>query len=136
VEWFGNPRGYNISYREVGGLVSGGRWRSVTIDDHTANSHILENLEEFSKYEIITQAYNDVGSSKPSPIAVEHTRESGKFLASRLMVSVTEFISMIKIFHIRLPNFCNFVCKTDGPSGMLIEGICHIFTNVNNLYSI
>lgn len=57
--------------------MSGAKWRSVTIDDHTANSHILENLEEFAQYEIITQAYNDVGSSKPSPIAVERTRESG-----------------------------------------------------------
>ncbi|PNF38721.1 Protein sidekick [Cryptotermes secundus] len=76
VEWFGNPRGYNISYREVDGSGSGAKWRSVTIDDHTANSHILENLEEFAQYEIITQAYNDVGSSKPSPIAVERTRES------------------------------------------------------------
>jgi hypothetical protein len=82
VEWFGNPRGYNISYREVGDSVSGGKWRSVTIDDHTANSHILENLEEFAQYEIITQAYNDVGSSKPSPIAVERTRESGTHLSS------------------------------------------------------
>ena len=77
MEWFGNPRGYNISYREVGGLVGGGRWRSVTIDDHTANSHILDNLEEFALYEIITQAYNDVGSSELSPVAVERTRESG-----------------------------------------------------------
>lgn len=76
VEWFGNPRGYNISYREVGGLVGGGKWRSVTIDDHTANSHILDNLEEFAQYEIITQAYNDVGSSERSPVAVERTRES------------------------------------------------------------
>jgi protein sidekick len=61
----------------VGGLVSGGKWLSVTIDDHTANSHILDNLEEFAQYEIITQAYNDVGSSEPSPVAVERTRESG-----------------------------------------------------------
>ncbi|XP_069695045.1 protein sidekick isoform X3 [Periplaneta americana] len=76
VEWFGNPRGYNISYREVGPTVTGGKWRSATIEDHTANSHILENLEEFAQYEIITQAYNDVGSSRPSPIAVERTRES------------------------------------------------------------
>jgi protein sidekick len=87
VEWFGNPRGYNISYREVSGLVSAAKWRSVTIDDHTANSHILENLEEFAQYEIITQAYNDVGSSSPSPVALERTRESGMFLSSSLSVS-------------------------------------------------
>lgn len=71
VEWFGNPRGYNISYREIGG-----RALSVTIEDHTANSHVLDNLEEFAQYEIIMTAFNDVGSSVPSPVALERTRES------------------------------------------------------------
>ena len=80
VEWYGNPRGYNISYREVGGSVINSKWRSVTIEDHTANSHILDSLEEFAKYEIITQAFNDVGTSAPSPIAVERTRESGMYI--------------------------------------------------------
>lgn len=75
VEWFGNPRGYNISYRELGG-----RALSVTIEDHTANSHVLDNLEEFAQYEIIMTAFNDVGSSTPSPVALERTRESGKIL--------------------------------------------------------
>ncbi|XP_067013442.2 protein sidekick isoform X2 [Anabrus simplex] len=72
VEWFGNPRGYNISYREMGSP----RTRSVSIEDHTANSHVLEGLEEFTEYLIIMQAYNDVGSSEASPAAVERTRES------------------------------------------------------------
>ncbi|XP_049831894.1 protein sidekick isoform X2 [Schistocerca gregaria] len=72
TEWFGNPRGYNITYRQVGT----NEVYSVKIEDHTANSHILDKLEEFTQYEIMTQAYNDVGSSDMSPVAVEWTRES------------------------------------------------------------
>ncbi|XP_065171276.1 protein sidekick-like isoform X3 [Atheta coriaria] len=72
MEWYGNPRGYNISYVELGS----GRALSETIEDPTANSHIITKLEEFALYEITMQAYNDVGSSTPSPKALERTRES------------------------------------------------------------
>lgn len=73
VEWFGNPRGYNITYTEI----STGKSQSATIEDHTANSHVIIGLEEFALYEISMQACNDVGSSQPSPRALERTRESG-----------------------------------------------------------
>ena len=74
VEWFGNARGYNICYTEV----SGRRFsKCVTIEDHTANSHVLHNLEEFTQYKIVMTAFNDVGTSRPSPGALERTRESG-----------------------------------------------------------
>ncbi|XP_016844898.1 protein sidekick isoform X4 [Nasonia vitripennis] len=72
VEWYGNPRGYNITYREVRTNKS----KSISIDDHTANSYVLENMEEFALYEVYMHAYNDVGSSTLSPKAVERTRES------------------------------------------------------------
>ncbi|XP_046680839.1 protein sidekick isoform X3 [Homalodisca vitripennis] len=72
-EWFGNPRGYNITYREVGSPAPP---RFVTIEDHTANSHVLDKLEEFAQYEIVLTACNDVGVSVPSPVALERTRES------------------------------------------------------------
>lgn len=44
----------------------------------TANSYQLENLEEFTDYEVKMAAVNDVGSSQDTPIAVEKTRESGR----------------------------------------------------------
>ncbi|XP_026669718.1 protein sidekick isoform X6 [Ceratina calcarata] len=72
IEWYGNPRGYNVTYTEVRTNTS----KSITIDDHTANSYILENMEEYALYEIVMQALNDVGSSGLSPKAVERTRES------------------------------------------------------------
>ncbi|XP_055298298.1 protein sidekick isoform X5 [Sitodiplosis mosellana] len=74
-EWFGNPRGYNITYRNVEN-GSASSVLSALIEDHTANSHVLDNLEEYAVYEVIMNACNDVGNSKDSPPALERTRES------------------------------------------------------------
>ncbi|KAM7347894.1 sidekick cell adhesion molecule isoform 6-T6 [Cochliomyia hominivorax] len=75
TEWFGNPRGYNITYRQI---ESENRIipKSVIIEDHTANSHVLENLEEWTVYEVVMNACNDVGCSRDSATAVERTREA------------------------------------------------------------
>lgn len=51
--------------------------QSATIEDHTANSHVIIGLEEFALYEIRMQACNDVGCSSAGPKALERTRESG-----------------------------------------------------------
>ncbi|XP_046867554.1 protein sidekick, partial [Drosophila willistoni] len=78
TEWFGNPRGYNITYRQLertSGPVKSVP-RTVVIEDHTANSHVLESLEEWTVYEVIMNACNDVGCSKDSGTAVERTREA------------------------------------------------------------
>ncbi|XP_012274978.1 protein sidekick isoform X2 [Orussus abietinus] len=72
IEWYGNPRGYNITYKELRTNTT----KSITIEDHTANSYVLENMEEYALYEIAMQSYNDVGFSTLSPKAVERTRES------------------------------------------------------------
>lgn len=74
-EWFGNPRGYNISFRNVDDQSKTSSL-SVLIEDHTANSHVLDNLEEWAVYEIVMNACNDVGTSKDSPNALERTREA------------------------------------------------------------
>lgn len=74
IEWYGNPRGYNVTYTEVRSNIS----KSSIIEDHTANSYVLENMEEYADYEIVMQAFNDVGSSMASPKAIERTRESGE----------------------------------------------------------
>lgn len=74
-EWFGNPRGYNITYKQVEN-DSKMAAMSVLIDDHTANSHVLDGLEEWTLYEITMNACNDVGNSIRSPKAIERTREA------------------------------------------------------------
>ncbi|XP_055390625.1 protein sidekick isoform X4 [Condylostylus longicornis] len=77
TEWFGNPRGYNITFRQIDSndkkMTAP---MSVLIEDHTANSHILDHLEEWTAYEILMNACNDVGCSKDSPKAIERTREA------------------------------------------------------------
>jgi protein sidekick len=73
IEWYGVPRGHNVSRVGVDSQMD-----SVSIVDHNANSFVLEGLEEFDLYQVIVQAYNDVGTSLPSPPAQERTRESSK----------------------------------------------------------
>lgn len=75
TEWFGNPRGYNITYKNIEN-DSNALALSALIEDHTANSHVLDNLEEYAVYEIIMNACNDVGTSIDSPKAIERTREA------------------------------------------------------------
>nr|XP_049695374.1 protein sidekick isoform X4 [Helicoverpa armigera] len=71
-EWYGNPKGYNITYTKSD---SNDTLHSI-IEDHTANSHVLSNLEEWSVYEIRMTAINEVGTSVASPTAMERTREA------------------------------------------------------------
>lgn len=73
TDFFGIPRGYNISYREK---TAGKPWLFQTIANPTGNSFILANLEEFSLYEVVMTAFNDVGQSEASQAALERTRES------------------------------------------------------------
>ena len=49
---------------------------SLSIEDPTANSFVLDKLEEFTLYEVILQAFNDVGTSEPSAVVVERTNEA------------------------------------------------------------
>lgn len=74
-EWFGNPRGYNITYKMVDSDPKIPAL-SALIEDSTANSHVLDSLEEWSVYEIVMSACNEVGASVESPLALERTREA------------------------------------------------------------
>ncbi|XP_026815472.1 protein sidekick isoform X3 [Rhopalosiphum maidis] len=71
-EWFGNGKGYNITYR----LFNTSVVYTVTIEDITSNSFVLDSLQKFTQYDVTMNAFNDVGSSGPSPSAFERTRES------------------------------------------------------------
>ena len=71
-EWYGIPRGYNISYKIKG---DDSQLHSLSIEDPTSNSFIVDGLQEFALYELILQAYNDLGSSDPSPAVTARTRE-------------------------------------------------------------
>ena len=72
-DWYGVPRGYNISYRILG---DSSELHSLSIENPATNSFVLDELEEFTLYEVILQAYNDVGTSDPSPVVIEKTNEA------------------------------------------------------------
>ena len=72
-DWHGVARGYNISYRILG---DSSKLHSVSIEDPTANSFVLDDLEEYTMYEVILQAYNDIGTSDASATVVERTNEA------------------------------------------------------------
>ncbi|CAG0921735.1 unnamed protein product [Notodromas monacha] len=113
IEWYGAPRGYNITYRRLSlrptsayddvnrgndlrdmGLemtirpgsyddddqddwwLHGVKTEHVIVQDQAANSFVLTGLKEFSHYEVIVRAFNDVGSSEPSSSSRDQTRES------------------------------------------------------------
>lgn len=76
-EWFGNPKGYNITYRLKDDATNETNEPvHVLIEDSTSNSYILKELEEWSLYEIAVTACNEVGPSVESPVALERTREA------------------------------------------------------------
>lgn len=75
-EWYGVPRGYNISYRIVDSNTQLTQLHSIPIEDPTKNSFVLKGLEEFTLYEIILHAFNELGSSDPSPGVLARTREA------------------------------------------------------------
>lgn len=89
-EWYGNPKGYNITYKRSGTNET----LFSIIEDHTANSHVLSNLEEWSVYEIQMTAINEVGTSEESPMATERTREAGEYLLYLFKI-FTKFLSTL-----------------------------------------
>uniref|UniRef100_T1JF76 Protein sidekick n=1 Tax=Strigamia maritima TaxID=126957 RepID=T1JF76_STRMM len=73
IEWYGIPRGYNISCQ-----MNDNQSRShfYLLENYNANSYVIADLEEYTEYRVAVIAYNDVGSSPPSVVSIERTRES------------------------------------------------------------
>lgn len=76
---------------------------------------MLDNLEEFAQYEIIMTAFNDVGSSTPSPVALERTRESCKILKVFInKLSVNNIKDILHVFIIFMKSvFYYMLCIKD-----------------------
>ncbi|KAF2352237.1 Immunoglobulin I-set [Trinorchestia longiramus] len=72
-EWYGASQGYRILYRPLGCACE---YQHNFVYDTTANSHKLEQLHEYTKYQITMEAVNDVGASTRAKAAVERTREA------------------------------------------------------------
>ena len=50
--------------------------QTVLVSDENANSYVLSDLQEFTKYDVRVAAYNKVGYSPYCPITSDTTRES------------------------------------------------------------
>ncbi|XP_065308715.1 protein sidekick isoform X2 [Dermacentor albipictus] len=72
VDWYGVPRGYNVSFR----AKDEPDFKWTVVEDHNANSVVLDNLQAFTPYEVFMVAFNDVGASSASAISSERTREA------------------------------------------------------------
>ena len=72
-EWYGAAQGYRILYRPLDCQCP---YQESFVYDTTANSHKLEDLQEYTRYQITIEAVNDVGASGRAAEIFERTRES------------------------------------------------------------
>ncbi|XP_053386774.1 protein sidekick-1-like isoform X2 [Mercenaria mercenaria] len=71
-DWNGEPRGFKIYYKVKD---DGADFKAMDLD-HSINLAVLGGLQEWMQYEVMMVAYNDVGESMHSAIALERTKES------------------------------------------------------------
>lgn len=74
--WNGEGRGYLIQSKLHDDPVF---VATLEVDDENANSHTFSKLEEWMQYDFRVASFNKVGNSDYSAIAVDRTRESGRF---------------------------------------------------------
>ncbi|XP_043941066.1 protein sidekick-2 [Protopterus annectens] len=75
AEYNGNPEsvGYRIKYYR---LDRQGRTMTHIITDRMEREYTIEDLEEWTEYEVRVQAFNTIGAGPWSPVVVGRTRES------------------------------------------------------------
>ena len=74
--WYGHPRGYNITWRELNDEGLPTTLNSHIADDYHSHSYLITSLEEFTKYAVQVFALNDVGSSNGSHLIIQRTNEA------------------------------------------------------------
>ena len=72
---YGVLQGYIIEYKRVNG--TGGSY-SLTLQDPTADSYMLINLDTNTSYAVSIKAYNRKGSGPSSQPKISRTYEDGK----------------------------------------------------------
>lgn len=78
-EYNGNPEsvGYKVQYSRIGGHA---KVLSHVIPDRLEREFTIEDLEEWTEYEVRVQAINGIGVGPWSQPVRGRTRESGKIL--------------------------------------------------------
>ena len=74
--WYGHPRGYNITWRELNDEGLPSTLHSFIADDYHSHSYLITSLEEFTRYAVQVFALNDVGSSTGSHLILQRTNEA------------------------------------------------------------
>lgn len=83
-EWNGNLLGYYVSYKtavstEEVAPTQGFNVKTIEIRSHFGGEALLENLNKYTQYSILVQAYTSQGSGPPSKEIQISTLEDGKY---------------------------------------------------------
>lgn len=100
-EWNGNLLGYYIGYQMTNptteiGPTQGFHFKTVEVRSHFDGETLLENLNKFTQYSIVVQAYTSQGSGPPSKEIHLNTLEDG-------MIS-----EVSEEFHLKIENSFRF----------------------------
>jgi len=76
--WYGQPRGYNITWFEITDEENGvnGSLKWHVSGDYHSHSFSIRQLEEFTNYAVQVYSLNDVGTSNASRLVTQRTSEA------------------------------------------------------------
>lgn len=86
-DWNGNLLGYYVGYQMVDGGSSvdvaptqGFNFKTVEVRSHFGGETLLQDLNKFTQYNIVVQAYTSQGSGPPSKEILVNSLEDGKYI--------------------------------------------------------
>lgn len=84
-DWNGNLLGYYVGYQMVEGgsnidvaPTQGFNFKTVEVRSHFGGETLLQDLNKFTQYNIVVQAYTSQGSGPPSKEILVNSLEDGK----------------------------------------------------------
>lgn len=88
-DWNGNLLGYYVGYQMTAnvddiGPTQGFNFKTVEVRSHFGGETLLQNLNKFTQYSIVVQAYTSQGSGPPSKEILVSSLEDGNEIESNL----------------------------------------------------
>lgn len=82
-DWNGNLLGYYVGYQMTTavddvGPTQGFNFKTVEVRSHFGGETLLQNLNKYTQYSIVVQAYTSQGSGPPSKEILVSSLEDGK----------------------------------------------------------
>ncbi|XP_077980255.1 protein sidekick-2-like [Glandiceps talaboti] len=77
-QWNGRPLGYRVAWRHTSSVHkrAANSFQYADIDDHIGGTYTIEDLGEWTEYEVKVRAYNEKGNGPYSEVTKEKTRDS------------------------------------------------------------